>query len=144
MASSVEATFEIPKSSTFTKSARSSRWSTITFSGLRSRWTIPQACAAESAFAICPRIISARSTGSWPSSRTRAARLWPSSCSITKKSEPCSVRPKSVTSTMFSWPIRDAAIASCWKRFTTSSWREYSSWSTFTANCFPRSACSAR
>ena len=44
---------EIPKSSTFTKSFTPSPDSSMTLSGLRSRWTIPRTCAACSACAIC-------------------------------------------------------------------------------------------
>ncbi len=53
----------IPKSSTFTKPSGRS----LMFAGLRSRCTMPRSCAASSASATWPAILSASSTGSGPS-----------------------------------------------------------------------------
>ena len=57
------ATFAMPKSTILTKSGRPSRSIRNTFSGLRSRWTMPLSCAAPSARAICAAIRSARCGG---------------------------------------------------------------------------------
>ncbi len=57
----------MPKSITFTKSVPSVRRSTKTFSGLRSRWTMPRWCAAPSARQICRKMGNARETGMGPS-----------------------------------------------------------------------------
>ena len=58
----------MPKSSTFTKSVSSPRRTSITFSGLRSRWTMPCACASPAASQSCSATWSARAR------RQRAAR----------------------------------------------------------------------
>jgi hypothetical protein len=44
------------------------------------------------------------------------------------------VVPKSVTSTMLGWPMRDAALASCTKRLIVLASRATSRLSTFTAS----------
>ena len=54
-------------------------------------------------------------TGRAPSRARMVLRFSPDSASITKKNAPSGVWPKSVTLTMFSWPICPAAIASCWQ-----------------------------
>ena len=46
---------------------------------------------------------------------------------MAKNTEPEAVSPKSVMSTMFSWPIFEAALASCMKRATRSALRAKSS-----------------
>ena len=51
----------MPKSSTLTKSASPSRETRKMFSGLRSRWMMPAACAAESARQICVPMATTRS-----------------------------------------------------------------------------------
>ena len=72
----------MPKSSSFTNGCPSTSMVTNTFSGLRSRCTMPTACAAESARATAARIGSAASSASGPSARIRASRVLPSSTSI--------------------------------------------------------------
>ena len=74
----------MPKSSTFTKSVPSFRRSTKTFSGFRSRWTMPRWWAAPSARQICRKMGTARASGMGPSRWRIRARLSPSSASMTK------------------------------------------------------------
>ena len=108
----IGATLAIPKSTIFTKSVRPSRSTRKMFSGLRSRWTMPLSCAAPSAREIWAAILIARSGGNGAPWRIAAPSVWPSTNSITEYVMPSGVVPKSVTSTMFGWPIRDAAFAS--------------------------------
>jgi hypothetical protein len=68
-----------PKSSTFT--TPSSR--TLMLAGLRSRCTMPRACASSSASAICRAMASASSTGTGPRA-SRRARSSPSTSSIAR------------------------------------------------------------
>ena len=76
--------FAIPKSTTFTQSVPS-RWrATITFSGLRSRWTMPRWCAAKSASATCLAICAARRGGGGPSRAITASSVSPSTNSIAR------------------------------------------------------------
>ena len=78
-----------PKSSTFTvPSVRS-----FTLAGLRSRCTMPCACAASSASAICRAMGSASSSGTGPCA-IRSASVGPSTSSITSaRVAPLSSRP---------------------------------------------------
>ena len=110
----------MPKSSTLTKSAVPSRTVRKMFSGLRSRWMMPAACAAESARQIWVAMRSARATSSAPSRSITEPSSTPSRYSITKYAEPSVVVPESVTSTMCGWPIFDAARASRRNRSTRS------------------------
>ncbi len=124
-------TFEMPKSSTFTKSASFLR-TMKTLSGFRSRWTMPRSWAAWSASQTWKAIGSARSSFIGPLS-TRSARLAPSSISMTRKTLPSSVASKLTTSTMFSWSMELAALASISSRSTACLFAATFSESTFTA-----------
>ncbi len=75
--------FARPKSSTLTTPSRV----TITFAGLRSRWTMPRACAAASASAIGTATRSA-SPSRIPCFGMRPSRVWLGTYSITMKSIP--------------------------------------------------------
>ena len=75
-----------PKSTTFTRPSGVSS----TFSGLRSRWTMPRACAADSAPAIVAAISTASSADRGSRSR-RARRFSPSTSSVTAYGRPASV-----------------------------------------------------
>ena len=88
--------FATPKSTTFARSlpARSVSGTSITLSGLRSRWTIPCLCAAPTAPAICRIIDSARPSGKRPSAFTAARRLRPSRYSMIRNAR-SSTNPKS-------------------------------------------------
>jgi hypothetical protein len=61
----------------------------------------------------------------------------PSRNSITTKARPSLVVPKSVTSTMFSWPIELASRASCNRRATSSGFSRNFSSRTLTATRLP-------
>ena len=58
------------------------------FSGLRSRWTMPRACADCSDDATCRRIRTASNGGSRPKRRSRPSRVSPSRYSITMNALP--------------------------------------------------------
>ena len=77
LVSSGAVSFARPKSRIFTKPSRL----TMMFSGLRSRCTIPAACARASPSATCAEIASRRFTGSAPWSR-RSRSVFPSTSSI--------------------------------------------------------------
>jgi hypothetical protein len=79
------ASFAIPKSRILVRSpfAMSGSRTMKMLSGLRSRWTMPLACAAPSAPAICRPSAVARVAGNGPVRRRRADRLSPSRYSIT-------------------------------------------------------------
>ena len=62
---------------------------------------------------------------------------------MTTNDRPSSVVPKSVTSTMFSWPIELASRASCSRRATRSRLLWNFSSSTFTATRLPITVCLA-
>ncbi len=93
-------TFAIPKSSTFTKSGSPSFVTSITFSGLRSRWTIPSPCPRETALAIWLVMWSARPSSIAPFPSASRSEC-PSTYSSTRKNEPSSSIPKSVAAAMF-------------------------------------------
>ena len=82
--------------------------------GLRSRWTMPFACADSSASASWMPVASTASTSSAPR-WTRAASVSPSSSSIAMKCWP-SCWPTSYTVQMPGWLSAEAAFASRWKR----------------------------
>ena len=79
-----------PKSSTLGKSARPPCLHKKTFSGLRSRCTIPATCASSSAPQTCIMMRSARRSSMGPSARTTRLIVLPSSSSITMNSVPSS------------------------------------------------------
>ena len=82
-------------------SRRPSRGVSMMFSGLRSRCTIPFACAAPSAPAAWFTIVIARKRSRRRSRDSTASSGSPCSNSITKNTVPSFDLPKSVTSTMF-------------------------------------------
>jgi hypothetical protein len=108
----------MPKSSTLTKSGLSRRGSTITFSGLRSRWITPWACASARAESTCAPMRTMRGSGNGKSSATTRPRSRPARYSMAMNSVPSSLSPKSSTAIEFWWLRRDAARASRWKRWT--------------------------
>ncbi len=57
---------------------------TITFSGFRSRWTTPAACACSSASAMGSRQAAASSGGSKGWASAKARRVWPRMNSVTR------------------------------------------------------------
>ena len=122
-AASASVVFAMPKSSTLTTSAAPSRVIRKTFSGFRSRWTMPCACAAASARQIWLAIRSARAVSTAPSRSMMFPSSTPSRYSITKYTLPSLVVPESVTSTMFGCPIFEAARASRRNRSTRSGMR---------------------
>ena len=73
--------------------------------------------------------------------RSSSASDSPSRNSMTTNERPSSVVPKSVTSTMFSWPMELARRASCSRRATKSLLAWNFSSSTFTATRLPMSVC---
>jgi hypothetical protein len=77
---------------------------------------MPLSWAAPSARASCAAIRTARGIANGAAWRSAAPSVTPSTCSITEYVRPSGVVPKSVTSTMFGWPMREAAFASCTKR----------------------------
>ena len=74
----------MPKSTTFTKSVSPSTDSRKTFAGLRSRWTIPFACVADSADATCRMMWLAAGADILPMRARRFSRSSPSRNSITR------------------------------------------------------------
>ena len=82
--SGVPGPLAIPKSSTLTKSVASLRRRMKTFSGFRSRWTMPRWWAAPSARQIWRKTGTARASGMGPSRWRIRARLSPSRASMTK------------------------------------------------------------
>ena len=135
-------TFAMPKSSTLTKLSSSSRRTSITFSGLRSRCTMPRACARARALVICRVMWMARPSSIRPPARA-SRRLLPSTYSSTRKNDPSSSLPKSVAAATFGCSMCAAAIASRSKRATTSGSRLISGCSTFTARRLCMWVCSA-
>ncbi len=126
-----EVIFAIPKSSTFTKSGSPRRGSTMTFSGFRSRCTIPCAWASARAERTCAAMRTMRASPSGDSSAIRRARSLPPRCSIAMNSVPSSASPKSSTWIEFGWSSREAARASRWNRCTTWGSLEYARCSIF-------------
>ena len=84
---------------------------TATFAGLRSRWTIPAACARASASAIGIASRSASLSGIPPFGMS-LSRLLPGTSSITMKSASPSFSISWIV-TMFGWLSEEAARASC-------------------------------
>jgi hypothetical protein len=113
--------FDTPKSRSFTVvvppySARK------TFSGFRSRCTMPLACADASAERMLPITPQTSLVVIAVALARRSASVSPRSSSITMYgSERCT--PVSITSTMFGCPMAAAALASRAKRFTASGCR---------------------
>jgi hypothetical protein len=83
-------TFAMPKSSTQTP--RSLR---MMFEGLRSRWTIPSACASDSTSQISDTMRTARPGSNCPSRASVSARVEPSTYSMTMKGRPSARCPAS-------------------------------------------------
>ncbi len=81
-----------------------------TFSGLRSRWTMPAACAAPSAEAIGSRMRTAAPAGMGPPALMTWPSVWPRSSSMTKYGRPSSSRPKSVICTTLGWRMLAVAL----------------------------------
>ncbi len=104
--------FARPKSSTFTCPFSVS----FTFSGFRSRWTIPCSCATSSAWAICVAILNASSIGMRPD-LMRSASVGPSTSSSTRActpESPSSSSPKICP--MCGWLSEARTCASRWNR----------------------------
>jgi hypothetical protein len=110
----------MPKSSSLGISGDSSSATRNTFSGFRSRWTIPAAWAASSARAIPRKIGTASSAGMRPRWRTQSSSVTPVISSITKYCRPSGSEPKPKMSTMFLLRIWLTARASATKRDTIS------------------------
>ena len=136
-------TLAMPKSRIFTTSVWPSRSINMTFSGLRSRWTTPAACACSSARSIWRTMPRARGTGMGPPAIAADSDV-PDSSSIARNSEPSAVRPKSVTVMMFGWSRRLADSASRSKRRANSSLPESSGSRTLMARSRRIMVCSAR
>src|SRR6266545_2499713 len=113
-------TFEIPKSSTFTAKSPSARRITKRLAGLRSRWTIPRACASAMASHVCSMNSTACPRGSGPRERSHSATSSPSRYSITIYGRPLSREPTSMTRATCSLLILIAVRASRAKRATMS------------------------
>jgi hypothetical protein len=98
-----------PKSRIFTKPS----FVTIRFSGLRSRWTMPAACALASPSAACAAMSNSRRAGSGRPScdNSRSRSVCPSTSSMTMYGRP-EVSPISWIVTMFGWFSWEAARAS--------------------------------
>ena len=97
---------------------------------------MPAWWAAEMASRISRVIAQAVAIAMAPPWRMRAASVWPFRNSITRNGEPSRPVPRSETLTMFSWPMRDAAIASRWNRSIMSGICASSRRSTLMATCF--------
>ena len=111
----------MPKSRILTTSRWPSRSTSMMFSGLRSRWTTPAACACSSAAQDLPDDVQRARAAASARPRSRAVSDSPARNSITRNSEPSAVRPKSVTVMMFGWSRRLADSASRSKRRANSS-----------------------
>ncbi len=115
---------------------------TITFSGFRSRCTIPVACALASPSAICPAIPSSFFSGRGSADRS-LRRLSPSTSSIAIHETP-SVAPMSKTVTMLGWLSAEAERASFSKRLSRSSFAARSAGRTLIATSRPSRVSRAR
>ena len=102
---------------------------------------MPLSWAAPSALTTWRAMRRQRSTASGASRITTWASDSPSRNSITTNDRPSAVVPKSVTSTMFSWPMALARRASCSRRATSSVFSRNFSSSTFTATWRPSTVC---
>ena len=114
------ASFAMPKSSTFAWPSSVTRM----LSGLRSRWTMPIACAAASADSTSVIASTTPPIGALPPT-TNAASVLPSTNSITmygRLSDSCA---RSRIFTMHSWEIRFTARASVKNRSRMSGMREH-------------------
>ena len=104
-----------PKSSTFTSPSAES----LTFAGLRSRWTMPFSWAASSASAIRRAIAIASSTGSRPR-RRRSARSSPSTSSMAMR---CTADPSARAAVSHSYRWAMLGWLSCARSFASRSKR---------------------
>ena len=109
----------IPKSSSFTIMDAPTRRGVVrnTFSGFRSRCTMPWSCAAASPCPTCSRSVATSSRGSAPRRRIAWSRSSPSRSSIASQGMPVSAsRPEPTTSTTWSLGMRAPTRASAMKR----------------------------
>jgi hypothetical protein len=142
---SVVRSLAIPKSRIFTRSPpmTSASGTRNTFSGLRSRWTMPLACAAASVVAIWRARRRASRIGSGPRA-SRVSSDSPCRNSMTRKALPSLWWPKSNTATMPGSTIAVAARASLKNRMTTSGRSDRLGCRTLIAACRPSRQCSPR
>ena len=97
----------MPKSRIFTKSRSAPRLMSMMLSGLRSRWTMPAACAAARPLRdLLGDVAEARHRHRPLLLGRRRTRLLPSRNSMTKYVDPSGSWPKSVMSTMCGLPMR--------------------------------------
>ena len=117
---------------------------TKTFSGFRSRWTMPFSCAAARPWAIwIAYSIALRGENRPPASSERSVS--PSSSSWTTYGAPSAgFVPRSWTAVMLGWLSRPAARASCSKRFRRSASLEKAGGRTLIATSRPRRGSLAR
>ena len=120
----------------------------MTFPGLRSRWTIPWRCALSSASAICIPIGSSWSSVIGPFAR-RAISVSPSISSIARtcrelEEEEPGISSNEKTAAMLGWFRPASSFASRSKRLRFSSPSKNSSGSTLSATVRPRRASVAR
>ena len=136
-------TFEMPKSTILTKFGRSSLFRTKILSGLRSRWTMPFLCAAESPLSTWTMRCVASGMGRTGVFFSVSASDSPSSSSITINKRPSCVRPRSKTSMICGWPMALAARASRSKRSPSWTLALSSSSKVLTATRLPSALCKA-
>ena len=136
-------TFEMPKSSSLTKSCSSASPTRKMLSGLRSRWMMLLACAAPTARSVCRMIRSARGSAIGPVRSIASASDCPTSSSITTNIRPSGAVPMSLMSMMCGLPIRLAASASRLNREVASASSAYFSSISLIATRLPSSTCSA-
>jgi hypothetical protein len=130
--------FARPKSSTFTRPSSLS----MTFAGLRSRWTTPRSCAAESAPATSAAISSTRERGRPPGSMaTLSGRPVTRSIAITRWP---SISSMAWRVTMFGWLRAATARASRSKRARRAGSCAVSAGRTFSATSRPSRVSRAR
>ncbi len=106
---------ETPKSSSFGKMPSAS-FTRNTFSGLRSRWTMPASWTAARPRRVKETMRQPSVTDMGSSRAIRSARLSPSSSSMTMNGSPASVMPKSLISMTLRWRTDAATRASRMKR----------------------------
>jgi len=135
----------MPKSSTFT-SVRASAparfvFARKMFSGLRSRWTMPAACAAATAWHTCSSTSRASPGASAPARSMRVNRSSPSSSSMTMYGVSPSM-PALWISTTWSLAIREPTLASSSKRWRAPASFAMSGLMSFSARALPVLCCS--
>ncbi len=112
----VAGAFEMPKSSTFTSTESSMRRVAKRFAGLRSRCTMPSACASATASHAWRTRPATAGTGIGPSRRRTSERSMPTRYSMTMYGAPFSSAPTSRTRATCSLVSATAARASRRKR----------------------------